>query len=103
MVQHAVSGASLGVVADEEGGVEALVNSLHHRERLGRAGDELGAGIEILDEDVAHRTVGVVDQNLTGPAGQSPFDGGVDLARHQLLSSLVLFPVHLGLLASHYT
>ena len=68
MGEHALR-AGARVVADERDGVDvAVLDALDHGEGLVLAGEHLGAVVELLQEQVAHGPVGLVDEDLVGAA-----------------------------------
>jgi hypothetical protein len=79
-----------GVVAEQEGGIEAVAHAVHHVERLGAAGQQFDAIVELLDQQVRVGAVPVVDEHLGGAGVERRPHGGVDLRRHQPPGALVL-------------
>ena len=81
--------AGAGVVADEEDEAGAF-EALHHGERFALADDHLGPRVEVLEEDVPHAVVGLVDQELSGAGLRRAFDGRVHVGGQEPLEALVL-------------
>ena len=70
--------AGAGVVADEGDAVHvAVLDALDHGERLVPAGEHLGPLVELLQQQVAHGPVGLVDEHLVGAAVEEAEHGGV--------------------------
>ena len=61
---------SLAVVPDEDHRVEGLVEALHHAVQLEAVRDHPRPRIDILGQEVALSSVGIIDQNIGGPALQ---------------------------------
>ncbi len=101
MRERVVVAAGLGVITDEEQGVEALVELLHHAEGMAApAADQPGAIRQARGDDVAAAVMGVLDQDLFAPASIAPLAGGDHLIGHPRAELLIggvrllgLFPV----------
>ena len=83
-------GANRGVVANEEGDLEGGIEAGPHRERLIPAADQFHAIIEFVEQEVAHVTVRIVDEEAGRPRAPRTGDGGVRLSGHQPAGALVL-------------
>ena len=79
----------LRVIADEDRRVERVVEPLHHPGPLEAVADQTRARLEVLQPQVAHAAVRVVDDDLGGAAGARAADGGVDVVGHQLARAAV--------------
>ena len=80
--------AGAAVVAGEEDEV-GVVDALHHHERLVEAGDHLGPLVEVLEQQVPHRPVRLVDDDLRGAAVERSRDGRVHVLGEQPAKALV--------------
>jgi hypothetical protein len=69
-----------------------------HVEKLRLAKDQLGAGINLVGQQIAQVPMRVVNKNLTRTACESSVDRGIDLLRHQVPGALILAITHAGLL-----
>ena len=77
--------AGLGVVTQEHQRIEALVELLHHAERMAApAADQPGAIRQARGDDVAAAVMGVLDQDLAGAGGDGALAGGDHLGGHLL-------------------
>src|ERR671919_1449630 len=77
--EHAL-GARPGVVADEGDGVDIRVlDAFDHGQVLVPAGDHARARVEVLQQQVAHGGVRLVDQHFVGAAIEEPRNGPVDV------------------------
>jgi hypothetical protein len=88
--EDALLGAGAGVIADEDGGIDALVDALHHAHGLVKALDHAGARIDLLDEQVAHDPVRVVHHDLGRPGVERPEDRRVRVTGHEDPPALVV-------------
>jgi hypothetical protein len=77
------------VVADEEDQAGAF-EALHHGERFALADDHLGPRVEVLEEDISHAVVCLVDQEFSGAGLCRAFDGRVHVGRQEHPEALVL-------------
>ncbi len=97
VVEQTVFGPLAGVIRDKHGRVEIRTDALHLQELLIAARGQTGAAVELFDEDVGHRPVGVGDQELRAARGRRSADRGIDVRRQQPAHS----PVLVGVLAAH--
>jgi hypothetical protein len=86
------------VVSDEQRDVMP-VEALDHAERLERAGDELHALVELLEHEVAHVTVAIVDEHVLGPGRECSLGGRVGLGGHERSGFVVAVAAAATLLA----
>jgi hypothetical protein len=68
------------VVPDERNGIDVAVDAFHHAETLVAAGEHPRPGIEILQEDVSHGVVSLVDEHIARAAGPQTRNGRIDVA-----------------------
>ena len=90
------------MVADKEDRGEALIDPLHLAQQPVAAAEQAGVPMQILDEDVGHRSVAVADHDLTRPTGQRSLDGRVRLLRHQAPKPFILFLIGLDVLGDRH-
>jgi len=53
--------------------------ALHHGEGFALADDHLSPRVEVLEEDIPHAVVGLVDQEFCGAGLRCAFDGRVNI------------------------
>jgi hypothetical protein len=83
--ENAVGGPRLGVVADQDRGIERAIESLHLAPlALQLSAAQLHALDQIVRAHVAHVAVRVADHDLAGAAFDRASDHGVAVARHEL-------------------
>ena len=91
MLEDGVGRRGPGVVADEDHGVERLVQAFHHAQRaIAPVADEQSLRAEKVGQDVAAGVVGVADDDFRRPGGQGALDGGIGLGRHQAPEQTVI-------------
>ena len=100
-VAHHAEGAGPGVVADAERGAEARVEALQHAHPLAAALDEPRAGVELVVKQVAHRPVGVIDENVRGAGSERAAHRRVDVLGHHDPAPLVIPAGRLDVLGIH--
>src|SRR2546427_234057 len=66
VVEDRVAGSGARVIADEQGGIEAAVDAMYHRARLGIAAQELRRRVQLLGKEVPHEPMAVVHDDLRG-------------------------------------
>ena len=103
MVEVGLGRPGLGVVSDEDDRIESLVETLHHRQRLGRARDQGGPRIEGVGHDIAHAAVSIVDHDGPGSGGPQPLEYGVDVLRHPAAGRTVIGRRRVDLVAVDHT
>ena len=81
-----------GVIADEDGRVDRLVDARHHAETSGPGADDTHVGRELLDQQVLPVAVRVGDDDLGRAGGLCRLDGSERLAGHELPEAAVLEP-----------
>ena len=81
MAKNRVGIAGRSVVTDEERAVETAVGILHHRKGLAIAEDYPHVGGQLVEQQVAHRAVRVVDEYLSRAAGARALDRGTHFGR----------------------
>jgi hypothetical protein len=87
--EQSTRGVGLGVIADENDGVERVVEPLHHAVPFEAVADEARALIEIFRQEIALTPMGVVDEDVGGAAVKGAADGGIGVLRHQLAGTAV--------------
>ncbi len=90
VVEDAALRPGAGVVADEDRRAVAIIQPLEHAERLVETLDHLGPLVQVVDQQVAHDPVGVVDQDGLGAGVVGSANGAVGVPRHVPPAGLVL-------------
>jgi hypothetical protein len=89
LVGNAVGIAGARVIAEEEDSIGVL-DTLDHTQVFVESLDEIGARIEPLDEDISHRPVAVVHDNVGCAASEGSVNRSVDIISHHLAQELVV-------------
>ena len=89
VVEHGGGRAGAGVIADEQGCVEALVDARHHAQGGRRAAHQTHGRRQPVGREVGAAIVGVADDDLVGAAGETALDDGVEVTPHEPPGPLV--------------
>lgn len=99
MGQGVAAAAGSGVVADEHGGVKAVIHAVHHAHGAAApAADDLYALGQLADVQIDGMVVGVVHQDVVGAGGDGALAGGLDLGGHLLGGGGIQVVAQLGLI-----
>ena len=95
MIHDGALGADRRVVTDEECDLEGPVEAGTHRERLVGPADDLHPIVELVEQEVAHITVRVIDDEARGAGAARPRDGSIRFGGHQPAGALIFrHPTH---------
>ena len=89
------------MVPEEHARVERGVEPLHHVARLEPPGEVLRPAVQGAGRQVAHRGVGIVDEELRGAGGHRAVDRRVHLAEEQVAAERVVVAAGQALLPVH--